>query len=187
MTDYSSHNDADLMALLVEDSAAFTEFYDRYWSILYRAAYNVLRDKQASLDVVQEVFIWFWENSLQINVVSVKAYLLVAVKYKVANSIRNGKVRDSFYERLSNTRLKEYYVDEELEVKELQLMIANSVSQLPEKCKVVFNLSRHEHLSHKEISIKLGISEKTVKNQINKALKRLKIDLGRLSIFLSLF
>src|SRR5688572_5064374 len=97
---YSRLSDDELMALLAGDDAAFDEIYERYWSLLYRAAFNVLRDEDACMDVIQDVFIWFWEHRSDISFRSVKAYLLVAVKYKVANYIRNGKVRESFYDRI---------------------------------------------------------------------------------------
>jgi RNA polymerase sigma-70 factor (family 1) len=186
MIAYSRLSDNELAALLADDGAAFNEIYERYWSLLYQSAFNVLRDEDACLDVIQEVFIWFWEHRSELVVKSVKAYLLVAVKYKVANYIRNGKVRESFYERIPKIELDSDFPDEALEVKELKEMIASFVMELPERCQEVFNMSRNEHLSNKEIAERLGITEKTVENQINKALKRLKLNLGRFSVFFSL-
>ena len=183
---YSRLSDDELMALLAGDDAAFDEIYERYWSLLYRAAFNVLRDEDACMDVIQDVFIWFWEHRSDISFRSVKAYLLVAVKYKVANYIRNGKVRESFYDRIPRVELDDDFPDEALELKELKEMIARFVMELPERCQEVFNLSRNEHMSNKEIAEYLGITEKTVENQINKALKRLKLNLGKLSVFISL-
>jgi RNA polymerase sigma-70 factor (ECF subfamily) len=183
---YSRLSDDELMALLAGDDAAFDEIYERYWSLLYRAAFNVLRDEDACMDVIQDVFIWFWEHRSDISFRSVKAYLLVAVKYKVANYIRNGKVRESFYDRIPKVELDHDFPDEVLELKELKEMIAQFVMELPERCQEVFNLSRNEHMSNKEIAEYLGITEKTVENQINKALKRLKLNLGKLSVFVSL-
>jgi RNA polymerase sigma-70 factor (family 1) len=187
MIAYSRLSDNELVALLADEDAAFNEIYERYWSLLYRAAFNVLKDEDACLDVIQEVFIWFWEHRSNIEVRSVKAYLLVAVKYKVANHIRNGKVRESFYDKIPKVEPGDGFPDEALEVKELKEMIDRFVSELPDRCQEVFLLSRNEHLTNKEIAERLGISEKTVENQINKALKRLKLNLGKFSIFLIFF
>ena len=186
MESYNHLTDSELSGVIRTDHAAFDEVYERYWSVLYRSAYNILRDQEACFDVVQEVFIWFWEHRKVIQVNSVKGYLLAAVKYKVANYIRNGKVRESFYDRIPKVDLDTEFPDELVELKELKEIINRFVMGLPERCQEVFNLSRNEHLSNKEIAARLGISEKTVENQINKALKRLKVNLNKsfLSIFL---
>ncbi|EDM34153.1 putative ECF-type RNA polymerase sigma factor [Pedobacter sp. BAL39] len=186
MTAYGGYSDQDLVILMKKDDAAFNEIYERYWSILYRSAFNVLKDEDLCLDVLQEVFIWVWEHRADLQVRSLKAYLQVAVKYKVANYIRNGKVRESFYLRIPKIELDTAFPDETLEVKELKEIIDRFVEELPARCREVFQLSRNEHLSNKDIAIRLGISEKTVENQINKGLKKLKLDLGRFSIFFSL-
>ncbi|MBE9602859.1 RNA polymerase sigma-70 factor [Pedobacter sp. MC2016-24] len=187
MVSYSSLSDDELVAIVPNDATAFNEIYERYWSVLYRAAFNVLKEEEACLDVVQDVFVWFWENRTVLKINSVKAYLLVAVKYKVANYIRNGKVRASFYERIPKVALDEEFPDEVLEIKELKEMIARFIISLPERCREVFELSRNEHLSNKEIALRLGITEKTVENQINKALKQLRKQLGRLSAFIFIY
>nr|WP_121272303.1 RNA polymerase sigma-70 factor [Pedobacter schmidteae] len=183
---YSALSDAELAALIGTDAAAYDEIYERYWPVLYRAAFNVLKDEDACLDVIQEVFIWFWEHRTSITVNSVKAYLLVAVKYKVANYIRNGKVRASFYERIPKIEVEDDFPDQALEIKELKAMINNFIYTLPERCQEVFQLSRIDNLSNKEIAMKLGITEKTVENQINKALKKLKPQFGKSTFLLTL-
>ena len=178
MGDYSRLTDQELIAAMQHDDAVFDEIYERYWSLLYRSAFNVLRDKEACMDVLQEVFIWFWEHRDHINVNSVKAYLLTAVKYKVANYIRNGKVRESFYDRIPKIELDTAFPDEILEVKELKEMISAFVMELPERCQEVFNMSRNDHMSNKEIAMKLGISEQTVETHMKRALKTLRDKLG---------
>jgi RNA polymerase sigma-70 factor (family 1) len=187
MISYSSVSDDKLGAILQRDDAAFNEIYERYWAVLYRAAFNVLKDEEGCLDVIQDVFVWFWENRSELKVNSVKAYLLVAVKYKVANYIRNGKVRASFYDQIPKIEGNAEFPDEVLEVKELKEMIERFVGDLPDRCQEVFQLSRKEHLTNKEIAERLGITEKTVENQMNKALKQLKKKLGKLSVFIFLY
>ncbi|TCD03859.1 RNA polymerase sigma factor [Pedobacter psychroterrae] len=63
MAAYSSHNDHVLLDLVKKsDYAAFTELYTRHADALYGAAYNILRDRQGCKDVLQDIFIWFWQN-----------------------------------------------------------------------------------------------------------------------------
>ena len=61
-----------------------------------------------------------------------------------------------------------------LEYTELETAIHNSVLKLPPRCKQVFELSRYEHKTHKEIADTLGISVQAVKNQVTKALSFIK-------------
>lgn len=187
MNSYEVFTDQELISALKSgNQAAFEEIYERNWTVLYRSAYNVLREEAGSLDVVQEVFIWFWEHRERLEVNSIKGYLLTAVKYKVANYLRSGKVRASFYEGIPKVDLDLAFPNEALEVKELSAMIRHFTEELPDRCKEVFRLSRQEYLTNKEIAVRLGITEKTVENQINKAIKKLKNNLGRFSVFLSL-
>jgi RNA polymerase sigma-70 factor (ECF subfamily) len=69
---------------------------------------------------------------------------------------------------------KQSSVQENMEGQELETYINKAIDQLPEKCRMVFVLSRFEQLSYKEVAAKLGISTKTVENQISKALKHLR-------------
>lgn len=187
MANYNVFSDQQLQSLLNEgDELAFTEIYNRHWKFLYTAAYNVLRHKEDTLDICQSIFMWMWENHRDITIkTSLRAYLYTAVKYKVANLIRQGKVRESFLEDVLGSEIR---ADEklELEIKELRHFISQLINELPDKCRDVFLLSRDEHLSHKQIAERLGISEKTVDDHITRALKKLRASLGKMAtIFIS--
>jgi len=186
MATYTQLTDDELIEAIKQNEGAFDEIYERYWAILYRSAYNVLRDQESCNDIIQEVFIWFWDHREHLKVNSLKGYLISAVKYKVANYIRRGVVRDNYQAKVIKDQLDQTFPDELLELKQLKETIDKFVFELPERCQEIFNLSRNEHLSNKEISNKLGISEKTVENQINRALKPLRIKLGRFSALISL-
>jgi RNA polymerase sigma-70 factor (family 1) len=170
-----------------EDRAAFDELYNRHWKYLFTTSFNILRDRDESMDICQVVFLWLWEHRQTINIkTSIRGYLYSSVKYKIANFIRSGKVRASFFDELKRVDITSFQ-ENELEVKELQILIVQLVNDLPQKCKEVFQLSRNENLTHKQIADKLGISEKTVDDHILRALKKLKTPLNRLaSIFLLL-
>lgn len=177
MTAYSLYTDLDLVGLLAQDDQlAFEELYTRHWATLYQSAFFILRDKDACMDMVQDVFAWMWEHRHTLQVKSVKAYLKAAVRFKMANYIRSGRVRDSFFQELANyTPSTLPPGSEELaEAKELQTIIQHAIVQLPQKCQEIFRLSREERLSNQEIANRLGVSVKTVENQMTIALKRLR-------------
>lgn len=178
---YNNYSDQELVGLLAgSDSCAFEQLYDRYWFMLYQSGFFILRDKDAVKDIIQDVFTWLWENRLSLNITCVKAYLKAAVRFKIANYIRSGNIRDSFFDAVSHLSPQSLSPagDEIIDLKELQQVIHDSVLQLPEKCRKVYRLSKEEGLSNREIAQRLGISTKTVEAQMTIALKRLRVSLG---------
>jgi RNA polymerase sigma-70 factor (ECF subfamily) len=182
---------AEIWKLFREDSEdAFKALYHQYWADMYKAAFNILRDRDQSMDIVQELFIWLWEHRKQLDIKSsFKGYLLAAVKFKAANCIRNGRTRDDIFKRIASiqTPVFSHEAGELLEIKELEEVIRHTVEGLPEKCRTIYQLSRRERLSNKEIAHELGISVKTVENQMTIALKRLRIVLTKLFFFIVFF
>jgi len=179
MSAYSAYTDQELLALVkADDYAAFSEIYERHGDALYGAAYNILREREACRDVVQDIFIWFWEHRQQWQLESCRGYLLTAVKFKMANYIRDNKVHKGFFTAISEIDLGDEDEQSALEVKELTNLIRSLADQLPGKYGEIFRLSRYEHLSNKEIASRMGISEKTVENQMTIALKKLREKLG---------
>lgn len=158
------------------DKDAFNVLYRRHWADLYKFAFFILRDKDACKDIIQDVFIWVWEHRERLEMQSPKSYLKSAVKYKIANYIRTGNIRSSFFEETAQVAVAESIPEavEITELKELTHIIQLSVSNLPVKCQRIFRLSREENLSNREIARQLGISVKTVENQITIAIHRLR-------------
>jgi RNA polymerase sigma-70 factor (family 1) len=179
-------SDSELLSLIGEsDRDAFSELYHRYWRSLYQSAWNVLQDQESCMEVTQEVFVWLWEHRAGLQINSLPAYLKAAVKYKVTNILRVNKVRDACFINLDELdAINLTFEDDPLEIKELKAVIAQMSAKLPARARLIFELSRNEQLSNREIANKLGISEKTVENQITIALKKLRLALGSLSAWL---
>jgi RNA polymerase sigma-70 factor (family 1) len=180
MRDYDNYTDEELIKLLSKsDLQAFDLVYSRNWYHLYQSAYYILKDTESSKDIVQDVFVWLWEHRLTVSIDNVKAYLKAAVRFKATNYIRSGKIRQSFFDELSNfqdTSLPT--ADELIEFKQLALFIQQIINELPEKCREIYRLSRDEYLTNKEIAERLNISVKTVENQMTIALKRIRAKAG---------
>lgn len=158
---------------------AFEELYERYFDILYGLAFNLLRDKEAILDIIQDIFLWFWQNRGKWELVSCKGYLIMAVKYKISGYFRANKVKNQFYDYLETSFIDKIDESTQLEAKMLQEFLDLVVEDLPERCKAIFKLSRNSQLTNKEIAQMLKISEKTVEAQITIALKRIRESLRR--------
>lgn len=161
------------------DKNSFNYFFDYYYSGLCVYAKNFTCDLNVSEEVVQDVFVRFWEKRQNIKIESsVRFYLFRTVYNQCMNLLKHKKVELKY---IQNQKHREDYLYEEqwslYNETELRQALDNAISKLPERCREVFVLSRFENLKNKEIAEKLGITEKTVENQINKALKVLREEL----------
>lgn len=179
MPDKILMSDVQLIGLLkADDEAALTIIYKRYWASLFSAAYNILKDRQACEDIIQELFIKLWDCRAEVQIsVSLKAYLYASVRYGVYRQIKTGSVRSEIFDDLIE-RLHTPTAYGSIEHKELLLQINRVIDTLPDKCREVYKLSREECLSHKQIATQLNISTKTVENHLTKALRELRGSLG---------
>jgi len=136
-------------------------------------------------EVVQDVFVWLWDHRSALQIKSPPSYLRAAVKYKVIDILRSNKAREMCFVNLDELDPAHLlFEDDPLELKELKAVIMQLSAELPERARLIFELSRNEQLSNREIAEKLGISEKTVENQITIALKKLRLSMGSISIWL---
>ena len=151
--------------------AAFRQLFDKYFKVMSYAAYKTIQDEHKSKDCAQEVFLDLWKRreTLEIHT-SVAAFLKRATTFKAIDYIR--KQKHAFQEVEEHDALG--FENDNLEFNELNTLIHSVIEKLPERCRLVFSLSRFEQLSHKEIAQKLEISEKTIENQITKALRILR-------------
>lgn len=131
--------------------------------------------------LVHEVFVAVWEkfDSLPSDT-QYRSYLYTAVRNRCLNYIRDKKTHLSI-DRVPENLLVEQQTT--LETSELERQIEMAIQSLPEKCRMIFELSRLEGLKYAQIAEKMGISIKTVEAQMSKALGIMK---KHLSEFLSL-
>lgn len=174
-------SDQELVPLLqAGDHGAFAELYNRYKGELIIHAYKKLGNFEDAKEIVQEMFSGLWSNHRQLPAINnCAAYLYTLVRNKVLNFIEHQQVEAryaaSFLQHINEAH---NITDIQLRERELQRIIDKEIAALPPKMREVFLLSRKEYLSHKEIAIRLNISEHTVKNHIKAALKTLRQSLG---------
>lgn len=163
----------------IADLSSFETLFRQYYQMLCTYAYRFVNDTDTAEEIVQELFYKIWEKraELQINV-SIKSYLFSAVHNRCLKFIEHKNVE---------TRYKNYYLQHESEidtenhthsnVRELQVIIDQTLDSLPERCSRIFRLNRFEGLKYHEIAMKLSISIKTVEANMGKALKMLRKNL----------
>jgi RNA polymerase sigma-70 factor (ECF subfamily) len=178
---YNTLSDHDLASLLQQgDQQAYTEIYKRYHAAIYIHVFNRLRVREESRDLVHDLFSSLWHKKEELNLqTSLKAYLYTAARYKVFDWISRRQVQSQYIDSISNFwDTGECITDHRVRERQLMELIELEIAALPSKMREVFELSRKDGLSHREIAGKLDISEKTVKKQVNNSLKILRAKLG---------
>ncbi len=146
-------------------------------------AWRYVKDRSTAEDIVQDVFFKLWKkmqhNELKKNL-DIKPYLYVAVKNTALNKLKVNKRRADLEEKSLTPLFVETMTAADILIyNELKNHLMNAITDLPPKCREVFQLSRLENMSYKEISEQMNISIKTVENQMGKALRRLRESLGK--------
>lgn len=155
-------------------------FY-QYYDTLVRFATPILKSEEVARDTVQEVFINVWRLREQLQVdLNLKAYLFTSVRNKSFNVIKKHE-REVWLNDDSDTFELMAGVSNAtqdlLTDRSLQRSLEHALGKISPKCRQVFQLSRFEGYSYKQIAACLGISEKTVENQMGKALQILRKEL----------
>ena len=161
---------------------AFTEIFNRYSQLLYAHAFNKLRIESDARDVVQEMFMKFWDKRSSVEQGSnLAGYLFVALRNTIFNLLKS-KARvtayaDAFTKANADSGV---YTDTLVREKQLSAMIEREIANLPPRMRAVFELRRKENLSNKEVALRLGITESTAADQMKKAIRVLKTKIGLL-------
>lgn len=161
-----------------------TNSFERLFRERYGFVCNVIKryvaEKSKVEDIAQELFTELWtKKDVIVFHTSVDAYLRRMAVSRALNYIRDTKKHnwdelDVWSENPYNKSFQDPSILQKLEEEELKTVIDNALLELPEKCRFVFMMSRHDEMSYSEIAGQLGISIKTVENQIGKALKLLR-------------
>lgn len=174
--------------MLHGDEASLKLLLEQYHNYLVVVGLRYLTDRQRVEDVIHDVFADLWNSRKQVEIAhGVKSFLRGAVVNKCLAIIRKeariSLVEEHSYE-LSDRRAS---ADQLVDRDNLKKSIDEIVRSLPEKCRMVFTLSRVEGLSHREISERMEISKKTIENHMTKALKTLRTELKRKGLLISIF
>jgi RNA polymerase sigma-70 factor (ECF subfamily) len=169
------------------NQGAFEKVFKLYFKELHAYAFLFLKVPGAASETVQQVFYKIWERKENITVeVSVKAYLYKSVYNECMLQLKKQKRMDAFKtEVLYRDKNKlTGSAAEKIEKSELELKLHGALDQLPEQCRIIFQLNRFEGMRYREIALVLGLSLSTIENQMGKALKRLRKSLAEFLPFL---
>jgi RNA polymerase sigma-70 factor (ECF subfamily) len=183
----------------------FKEGHEPSFERVFKSDYNrivgfckqFIGDKDKSQSLAQEAFVKLWLNREKVESLNgIHSFLFTAAKAECLNYLRHQKVISNYknkklqlFETELNLEVLESFDFDTIEFTELELLINQSISHLPEKCRLVFTMSRIDGKKNCEIADELDISVKSVEANITRALKTLRISLADYlpTIFLAFF
>jgi RNA polymerase sigma-70 factor, ECF subfamily len=181
-----------LLAIRQGNERVFETVFRKHYQALCNYACGILKDMDDAEEVVQSIFLKFWEQRQEIEInVSLKSYLYRAVHNTCLNRLKHLKIQETYRQYVGEYLDVTYdTATETLDKYELESRISEALEKLPEQCRIIFKMSRFEELKYQEIANQLGLSIKTVENQIGKALKIMRTELADylpVLLFLMLF
>ena len=159
---------------------AFDILFEKYWESAFSEAYKRLKKYDSSKDIVQEIFTHIWINRETLHIENLPAYLNVAIRNRVIKFVAKQKLVHPFFSILDNIPERNSQTDADLLWKEFFGSFEAFMKSLPPKRQTIFRLRFQDDLPTKVISMQLGITRKTVQNQLGKAIETLRVSLLRI-------
>lgn len=156
------------------DHNAMKSIFMAYYDLVFLTVRRMINDFSTADDIAQEVFIDIWSKRNTINISSsLSSYVKKMAVNKTLNHIRQSK-KQLFQEELDVNISMPDHTDGLMDLNSLEEYLHRHIDSLPDQCRLIFVLSRFEEMNNKEIAEHLGLSVKTIENQMTKALRTLK-------------
>ena len=153
--------------------SVYSQVFREYSTTLFNYLYYKCGDENQAKDLTQEAFLKLWQNCAKVSFATAKGYVFATANNKLLNIYEHQKVKLKF-QRLKKQNHTNESPEYLMEVNELRHEIETAISELPEKQRVVFLLSRVDKKTYKEIAEIIGISRQAVEKRIYKALEALR-------------
>ena len=175
------------MTLPIDGEKGFKLVFDTFYPRLLRFAESYVGDRFEAENILQDVFLRLWEKRASLPAdLNLQAYLLTMVKNQCMDFLRHRQVVMQHFvdwetvqqqEASFNCYALSRFDPEAIDAESVERLVEKAISELPDQCRKVFELSRFDGLKYKEIAERMGISVKTVETHISHALKILRITL----------
>jgi RNA polymerase sigma-70 factor (ECF subfamily) len=161
---------------------AYRALYHRYWEQTYNNIYKRLKDQEQAEDLTQDVFMSLWLKREETLIENLPAYLYVTARNSVYKLMGKQSRFVPIDELLENLAKSENQTDARLLKNEFMSAYEALIDTLPVAQQTIFRMRYNDGLSPDEIAEALDLSPKTVRNQLGKALVKVKATLGLLSL-----
>jgi RNA polymerase sigma-70 factor (ECF subfamily) len=158
------------------DKQEFEKLFRSSYASLVRYAKKILKDHDTAEEIVQDLFFRLWQDRGNITIESsLNGYLFRSVHNKSLHFIEHQKVIERHAGEIAASADETAEpVTDAIYYSELQSKVTRVLERLPERCSVIFRMSRFEGLKYNEIAEKLSVSLKTVEANMGKALKEFR-------------
>jgi len=157
--------------------SAFNAIYVQYSKPLYIYLLHKLKDPDLCNDILQDIFVTIWEKREQLKIeTSIKAYLYQSARFKIIDKYRQEVKYHKYLAELASSIIDPATITDRIDQRSQLQQIQNAVNNMPAKMREIFILSRFEHQTTRDIASKTNLSPQTVKNQISKALRILRVN-----------
>lgn len=162
-----------------DTAVVFERIFKEHFKNLHAYACSILSDSDEAEERVQQVFYKLWEKKERIDELqSVQAYLYRSVYNECMNYVKHEKVKSAHEAHAVHHGNIASQPEDNATTKQLEQRIAEAMNSLPEQCRTIFQMSRFEDLKYREIADRMGLSVKTIENQMGKALKIMRTKLA---------
>lgn len=184
----------DIQKLKQGDREAFRLFFECFYPKLMALACRFV-DEHTAKDLVQEVFVSYWENKKEIEARNIYSFLCKWLQNNCLNYLKHQMVVEEYEKRVRIAEARMNFIDEKTDTNEvfkqiithdIREVIENSVNKLPPKCREVFWMYYFQDMSHKEIADRLHISVRTVETHVRQAVLFLRKDLKHIFLLMLL-
>lgn len=188
-------NNDEIYRIKLGDATVFKQLFEFLYPKLMGLACRFVDDEVAK-DLVQEVFMDYWEKKQDAAIMNVASYLYKSIQNKCLNYLKHQSVVDGYTSQLKIAQARIDYLNRTTDDSELfrqisdqnlREIIESSVEKLPPKCREAFRLCYFHEMTCKEAAEVMGISPRTVEGHVQKAIIHLREDLGPLLLLLLVF
>ncbi|GAA0882249.1 RNA polymerase sigma-70 factor [Sphingobacterium siyangense subsp. cladoniae] len=170
------------------DRTAFDALYNHFWKTIYQYVYPKTKNTEATEDILHDLFLSIWKNRSRLQEINnIESYLKTGARYLTFSYFNKNSEQHRVDIDKVDIIIDDAPIEDRLHYRYLLDLIQEEIQNLPERCRIIFNESRINHKSINQIALEYGLSKSTVENQINKALKRLRLVTKDFHAFLSFF
>ena len=188
MSPKKSHTNKLLITELKNgNEKAFRKLFELFWEPMFIRAKLILLDENIAKDIVQNIWVNIWQQRKSKEILNFKAYVFKAVNngcYKYLRDNTFSKTQLLVIESLPSPWSSKPSIEKQYDLEETELVIEKSLRELPSRCQQIFKLSRIDEVSNEEIASQLGITKRSVENQISLALKSIRLKLSDIQYLL---
>ncbi|MFT3945844.1 MAG: sigma-70 family RNA polymerase sigma factor [Agriterribacter sp.] len=175
MQTYSLHINELFSQMSQNNESALWQLHEKFFPRIFRFVLALTGNKETTEEIVNDTFLDLWQKRhLLSNVTNPDVYIFICAKNRAIKQLKkeNNYIRalENFHDVPCSITLTPHDM---LVSSEILRRINLAIQSLPPQCKLIFSLVKENNLKYREVAVLLGLSQKTIENQMTLALKKL--------------